>query len=142
MCVIPLCQYRNVTINKTVYTQHFIKVIKKATCFGCVKTVMRLRISEVRKQRNHIAIAIHSIVNLRVRSRPYTKCLTKSHLGNIFTLHSIVKHYYALIFSATVLKYFDIMYKCFPNVISTFYVRTRSRPLHHQMHGYSFLTHF
>ena len=31
MCVIPLCHYRNVTINKRVYTQHFIKVIQKTT---------------------------------------------------------------------------------------------------------------
>lgn len=32
-----LCQYRYVTINKIIYTQHFIKVIKNATCFGHVK---------------------------------------------------------------------------------------------------------
>jgi hypothetical protein len=81
----------------------------------------------VRKEGNHIAIAIHSIVTLWVRSRPCIKCLWKSHLGNIFTLHGTVKHYYALLFPATVLQY--ILYKCLPNVISTFYVGTRSSPL-------------
>jgi hypothetical protein len=43
-----------------------VKVNKKATFFGCVK----LRISEVREERHHIAVTLHSIIKLRARSRP------------------------------------------------------------------------
>jgi hypothetical protein len=37
MCIIPTVLIQYVTIRQTIYTQHFILVIQKATCFVCTR---------------------------------------------------------------------------------------------------------
>jgi hypothetical protein len=56
----------------------------------CKTTIIRLRISELRKEGIYIAIDIHSIVKLTGDNSSLNNMLVESHLGNILTLHIIV----------------------------------------------------
>jgi hypothetical protein len=110
----------------------------------CKTTIIRLRISELRKEGIYIAIAIHSIVKL-------TSDI--SSLNNMLVEITFGKHSYITYYCKTLLR-LNFPCCCFKILLHIvhmfpkcdFYILRKDKispiKLYHQIHGYSFLTHF
>ena len=53
-------EYRYVIINITVYTQHFMKVVKSATCFGSVKQTSSAFVSSTSEKKSLVMVVLQS----------------------------------------------------------------------------------